>query len=78
MQFALNEQELEASSDALAGKTFVFTGELQKFGRKEAAEIIEKMGGKEIKSVSKNTNYLVVAIPLARNTKKLSSWEWKY
>lgn len=60
LQFALNEQELEASSDALAGKTFVFTGELQKFGRKEAAEIIEKMGGKEIKSVSKNTNYLVV------------------
>lgn len=60
LQFALNEKELEASSDALAGKTFVFTGELQKFGRKEAAEIIEKMGGKEIKSVSKNTNYLVV------------------
>lgn len=60
LQFALSEKELEASSDELAGKTFVFTGELNKFGRKEAAEIIEKLGGKEIKSVSKNTNYLVV------------------
>jgi DNA ligase (NAD+) len=52
--------EEEESSDKLLGKTFVFTGELERMGRKEAAKIVEKLGGRETKSVSKSTSYLVV------------------
>ncbi len=52
--------EEEASSDKLLGKTFVFTGELGRMSRKEAAKIIEKLGGRETKSVSKATSFLVV------------------
>lgn len=58
----LNFQKLEeeSGSDKLLGKTFVFTGELESIGRKEAAKIVEKLGGRETKSVSKATSYLVV------------------
>lgn len=41
------------------GKTFVLTGTLEHYGRKEAGEIIEKFGGKVTGSVSKNTDYVV-------------------
>jgi len=42
------------------GKTFVFTGELEKMSRKEAAKLVEAKGGKESKSVSKKTSYVIV------------------
>lgn len=43
-----------------AGKTFVFTGELEKYTREEAAELVVSQGGKVTNSVSKNTDYVVV------------------
>ncbi len=46
--------------DVLGGQIFVITGTLPTMGRKEAAELIEKHGGKVTGSVSKKTNYLVV------------------
>ena len=52
--------EINALDSPLAGKSFVFTGELSKLTRSEAAEIIEKMGAKESSSVSKKTSYVVV------------------
>ncbi|MCX6147544.1 MAG: NAD-dependent DNA ligase LigA [Candidatus Kapabacteria bacterium] len=58
--FTLSENELENSSDLFNGKTFVFTGELIKLNRKQAGDLVEKNGGKETKSVSKNTSYVVV------------------
>jgi DNA ligase (NAD+) len=39
--------------------TFVLTGTLSKFGRREAQEIIEKFGGKASGSVSKKTTYVL-------------------
>ena len=51
--------ETEAASDKLSGKTFVITGTLPDMGRKEAADLIEKNGGKVTGSVSKKTDYLV-------------------
>jgi DNA ligase (NAD+) len=41
------------------GKTFVITGSLERFGRKEAEELIEQRGGRAAGSVSKKTDYLV-------------------
>lgn len=41
------------------GKTFVLTGTLDKYSRKEAEDIIEKFGGKISSSVSKKTDYVL-------------------
>ncbi len=43
----------------LRGKTFVFTGELDRMSRDEASELVERLGGKAVSSVSKQTGYLV-------------------
>jgi len=59
LKFERSENE-NPNSDKLLGKTFVFTGELERMGRKEAAKIVENMGGRETKSVSKATSYVVV------------------
>ena len=51
--------ENEEQAQLLAGKTFVITGTLPTLGRKEAAALIESLGGKISSSVSKKTDYLV-------------------
>lgn len=49
----------EAVGDALSGKTFVLTGELTRFTRKEATEKLEALGAKVSGSVSKKTSFVV-------------------
>ncbi len=44
----------------LKGKSFVFTGDLDRYGRREAQGLVESLGGRAINSVSKNTDYVVV------------------
>jgi DNA ligase (NAD+) len=46
-------------SAKLAGKTFVFTGELKSMGRMQAQEIVVELGGNFSSGISKNTSYLV-------------------
>lgn len=60
LNFQAEEKEIHEHSALLAGKTFVFTGELEKMTRAEAAKLIENFGGKETKSVSKKTDFVVV------------------
>ena len=51
--------EEENVDNRFEGKTFVLTGSLEKFTRKEAEDIIEKFGGKTSGSVSKKTDYVL-------------------
>ena len=55
-------EDEEGAVDAespVAGKTFVFTGSLVKLSRKEAEEMVERLGGHAAGSVSKKTDYVV-------------------
>ena len=56
-------QELPPEAPAagpLAGKTFVFTGGLERFSREEAKALVTARGGKVSSSVSAQTDYVVV------------------
>jgi DNA ligase (NAD+) len=44
----------------LAGKTFVFTGTLKTFGRDEARNLVESLGGTTVSSVSKKVDFVVI------------------
>jgi len=44
----------------VSGKSFVITGTLQKYSRKEAETLIKRLGGRVLSGVSKKTDYLVV------------------
>lgn len=63
-QLGVNTQKTEADMPAeggiFSGKTFLFTGSLQRLKRNEAEKIVEKNGGSILSSVSKNLNYLIV------------------
>ncbi len=54
----MDEPERSAGG-ALAGRTFVFTGELKSLTRAEAQELVRGLGGKETSSVSAKTSYVV-------------------
>ena len=52
--------EMDIDQDGvLSGKTFVISGTLARWTRKQAEEKVEKLGGRTSGSVSKKTNYLV-------------------
>lgn len=55
----MNCLEEESDEKRFEGKTFVLTGSLELFTRKEAEDIIEKLGGKTSSSVSKKTDYVL-------------------
>ena len=44
----------------LAGKVFVFTGALQYFGRDEARNLVESMGGMTASIISKKVDFVVI------------------
>jgi DNA ligase (NAD+) len=60
-EFGVNMETVEEAGkdDRFAGLTFVVTGTLPTLDRKQAADLIEKHGGKVSGSVSKKTNYLL-------------------
>lgn len=52
--------EVPSSENVLQGKTFVFTGALSRFSRKEAEELVRQKGGRVASAVSRKVDYLVV------------------
>jgi DNA ligase (NAD+) len=57
-RLAIAEPEVEAGGN-LEGLTFVFTGSLERFTRREAQQLVERHGAHAASSVSGNTDYLV-------------------
>ena len=53
------ESARQSAGEQFKGMTFVLTGALERFTRDEAAELIERRGGKASGSVSKKTTYVV-------------------
>ena len=60
-QYGVNIQSLESNveDNRFEGKIFVLTGSLENYTRTEAADIIEKFGGKTSSTVSKKTSYVL-------------------
>jgi len=59
VKFPSVEKRAVAADSPFAGKTFVFTGALQRFTREEAEARVKERGGKAASSVSKRTDYVV-------------------
>jgi DNA ligase (NAD+) len=55
-----NQKKQSQAEGILSGKTFLFTGTLNKLKRSEAEEMVEAKGGKLLSGVSSKLNYLVV------------------
>lgn len=53
------KRKKSGQSQKLAGKTFVFTGEMESMSRDEAKAKVRELGGDPSETVSKNTDYVV-------------------
>jgi len=58
-EITILDAERPKSNSAIAGKTVVFTGSLEKMTRDEAKAMAERLGAKAAGSVSKKTDYVV-------------------
>ncbi len=69
--FGVNMNNLtEIEDKRFEGMTFVLTGTLEKYGRREAQEIIEKYGGKASGSVSQKTSIVLAGENAGSKLKK--------
>ena len=71
-ELAIEDAELPKADTAVAGKTVVFTGSLERLTRDEAKAQAERLGAKVSGSVSKKTD-LVVAGPGAGSKLKTAA-----
>lgn len=69
-QTAEDRPSVAAAEGPLAGKSILFTGTLEKMGRKEAQDLAEKAGARNISAVSSQLNILVVGANAGSKLKK--------
>ena len=71
LQAGIQFDEVEPiQKSEFTGKTFVFTGSLEKFSRKDAQSMVEKLGARASGSVSSKTDYLVAGPGAGSKLKK--------
>jgi DNA ligase (NAD+) len=63
-------EEAVATGNSLEGKTIVISGVFQKFTRDEYKEMIEKNGGKNSSSVSRNTSFILAGENMGQSKKE--------
>lgn len=59
LQFQISEEKLSGRTEKLAGLNIVISGTFNQFSREQLKEMIEKNGGKNVGSISKNTSYVL-------------------
>ena len=59
LQFELSEEQLAGTSDKIKGLSIIISGTFQKYSREELKKMIEMHGGKNVGSISKNTDYML-------------------
>jgi DNA ligase (NAD+) len=69
----LKEAVKKPEENRLHGRSFVFTGTLERHSREAAGELVTRYGGKLVGSVSKNTDYVVVGADAGSKLSKAQS-----
>ena len=64
------QANMKNTTNLFGGKTFLFTGTLTTLKRDQAKQLVEENGGKNLGSVSKNLNYLVIGENAGSKLKK--------
>ncbi|MBC8004049.1 MAG: NAD-dependent DNA ligase LigA [Verrucomicrobia bacterium] len=59
LQMSLDEETISRRSDKLQGLSIIISGTFEKHSRDHLKKLIEQNGGKNVTSISKNTNYLL-------------------
>ncbi len=59
LQMSLSEEAMAGQTDILAGQSIVISGVFAKHSRDEYKAMIEKNGGKNVGSISKNTSFIL-------------------
>ena len=70
LQFKLEENNNETTSEILIGKSIVVSGVFEKYSRDELKKLIEINGGKVSSSISKNTSFILVGSNMGPSKKQ--------
>ena len=70
LQFKLEENNNESSSEILIGKSIVVSGVFEKYSRDELKKLIEINGGKVSSSISKNTSFILAGSSMGPSKKQ--------
>jgi DNA ligase (NAD+) len=73
LKFEIDKSSETLIKDSFKGKSFVLTGTLSKYTRTEAADLIEKYGGRTSSSVSKKTDFVLAGEDAGSKLEKAKS-----
>jgi DNA ligase (NAD+) len=59
LQMSLTEEQMQGTTDKLAGKSIVISGVFQHHSRDEYKALIEQHGGKNVGSISGKTSFIL-------------------